>query len=234
MAGAGSQVRKIRLPNGMVVVPGDWTSAVPLWSTVDVAAGPISNLFAFSYTAGDTVPGSLGPRLASELDTNMQGEGSKLPANEELVIHTMAISVTKHGPAETTAFFPDADEPEVPLPDMLRLQRDMLVQLNIAAVKSYTQTPLSVWPAAGGVYHQYSGGRTRVSDGQTGTAVAYNGSTCANANRMFASPLYVAGGESFRVEFVPNRGEIVGLNLAPESRLRCCIYLDGFRRRPVA
>jgi len=220
----------------MVVVPGDWSSAVPLWSTVDVASGPISSLFGFSYTAGDTVPGSVGPRLATELDTNMQGEGSKLPANEELVIHTMAISVTKQGQsgdAQAQAF-PDADNPEVPLPDMLRLQRDMLIQLNIAAVKIYTQTPLSWWPAAAGVQHVYSGGRTQVSGGDTGTAVAYNGSTCANTNRMFASPLYVAGGESFRVECVPNRGEIVGLDLQQDARLQLRIYLDGFRRRPVA
>ena len=230
-----AQVRKLVLPNGMTVVPGDWTAAVPLFSTVEVAAGPIPALFAFSYTSGDTVPGSLGPRMATPLDTNLQGEGSKLPENEELVIHTMMISAFKTGPNTTAAngLFPDAEVPEVPLPDMLRLQRDMLIKLNIAAVKNYTESTMDYWPAAAGVQHMYSGGLNR-PNGATGTAVAYNGSVCTNGNRKFASPLYVAGGESFRVECVPNRGSVEGLGLAPTSRIQLRIYLDGFRRRPVA
>jgi len=229
-----AQVRKLVLPNGMTVVPGDWTAAVPLFSTVEVAAGPIPTLFAFSYTSGDTVPGSVGPRMATPIDTNLQGEGSKLPENEELVIHTMMISAFKTGVHASNTSFADADVPEVPLPDMLRLQQDMLIQLNIAAVKNYTQSPMDYWPAAAGVNHVYSGGLTAASGGTTGTAVAYNGSVCTNGNRKFASPLYVAGGESFRVECVPNRGQITGLNLAADSRIQLRIYLDGFRRRPVA
>jgi len=223
-----AQVRKLVLPNGMTVVPGDWTSAVPLFSTVEVAAGSIPTLYAFSYTAGDTVPGSVGPRMATTIDTNLQGEGSKLPENEELVIHTMMISAFKEGAAADSGVFPDPLVPEVPLTDMLRLQQDLLIQLNIAAVKNYTQSPLSYWPGAAGVQHAYSGGLTG------GTAVAYNGCTGTQGNRKFASPLYVAGGESFRVECVPNRGAISGLNLAATSRIQLRIYLDGFRRRPVA
>lgn len=230
-----AQVRKLVLPNGMTVVPGDWTAAVPLFSTVEVKAGPMPTLFAFSYTSGDTVPGSVGPRMATPLDTNLQGEGSKLPENEELVIHTMMISAFKTGPntSQANAIFPDAELPEVTLPDMLRLQRDMLIKLNIAAVKNYTESTMDYWPAAAGVQHMYSGGLNR-PNGATGTAVAYNGSVCTNGNRKFASPLYVAGGESFRVECVPNRGSVEGIGLAPDSRIQLRIYLDGFRRRPVA
>jgi len=232
-----AQVRKLTLPNGMTVVPGDWTASVPLFSTVEVAAGSIPSLYAFSYTSGDTVPGSPGPRMATPIDTNLQGEGSKLPENEELVIHTMMISAFKTGAFNglTTNGIPDADVPEVPLTDMLRLQRDLLIQLNIAAVKNYTQSPMGYWPGAGGVQHVYSGGVQAVTGATaTGTAVAYNGSVGTQGNRKFASPLYVAGGESFRVEVIPNRGEVAGLNLAAASRIQLRIYLDGFRRRPVA
>lgn len=230
-----AQVRKLVLPNGMTVVPGDWTAAVPLFSTVEVAAGPIPSLYAFSYTSGDTVPGSVGPRMATPIDTNLQGEGSKLPENEELVIHTMMISCFKTGPNTVAANdqFPDAEVPEVPLPDMLRLQRDLLIQLNIAAVKNYTQSPMGYWPAACGVNHVYSGGLVAPA-GATGTAVAYNGSVGTQGNRKFASPLYVAGGESFRVEVISNRGQVTGLGLDTDSRIQLRIYLDGFRRRPVA
>jgi hypothetical protein len=218
----------------MVVVPGEWTSAVPLWSTVEVAAGPITTLNAFSYTSGDVVPGSVGPRMATAIDTNLQGEGSKLPENEEIAIHYLAIDVFKQGLALDPNAFPDPDQPEVPLPDMLRLQRDTLIELSIAAVKNYTQSPLSYWPGAAGVQHVYSGGLTRVSDGATGTAVAYNGSTSTEGVRALASPLYVAGGEAFKVALSFNKGEVAGLNLQTDARLVCRLFLDGFRRRAVA
>lgn len=229
-----AQIRKMRLPSGMVVVPGEWTSACPLYSTGEVAAGPITPLNLFSYTSGDVVPGSVGPRMATDIDTNLQGEGSKLPENEEIAIHYLAMEVFKTGLALDPNAFPDPDQPEVPLPDMLRLQRDTLVQLQIAAVKNYTQSPLSYWPASTGVQHVYSGGLTRVSDGATGTAVAYNGAPGVDTVRKLASPLYVAGGESFKVDLSFNRGEVVGLNLQPDARLVVRAYLDGYRRRPVA
>lgn len=239
----GSQVRKIRLPNGMVVVPGDWTTSVPLYSTVEVAAGAIADLRAFSYTEGMAVPGSIGQRTATELDTNLQGQGAKLPENEELIIHTISCEVFKRGTQADSSQFPDADQPEVPLPDLQRLQRDLLVALIISTTeKEYSHSPLSFWGASTGVRHTYSGGLTRVSDGATGTAVAYNGAVGAPYARSFASPNYVAGGEPFHVAFRANRGEIANLNLAgsgavaplEEGRLVVRCFLGGYRRRPVA
>ena len=34
-----AQLWKVRLPNGNVLTPGDWTTAEPLYSTVEVQAG---------------------------------------------------------------------------------------------------------------------------------------------------------------------------------------------------
>ena len=129
----------------------------------------------------------------------------------------------------------DADEPGVPLPDMLRLQRDLSIEFRIAAVKDYTNAPLSYWPAGTGIASLYAGGRTRVSAGAaTGEVVAYNGGVSRYDQREFASPLYVAGGESLSVDIRPARGEVMNLNLAENSRMILRTFLDGYRRRPVA
>jgi hypothetical protein len=235
-----AQLWKVRLPNGNILTPGDWTAAEPLYSTVEVAAGPFPLLTGFSYSRGGTVPGSPGPRDALLTDTNLQGEGNRLPENEELICFNLQISVFKIGPAANVDQFPDADQPGVPLPDMLRLQRDLLVEFKIAAVKDYTQSPIGYFPAGMGVSAHYSGGRSKVSGGApTGEVIAYNGSPSRYDVRQFASPMYVAGGESFVVDIRPARGEVMNLNLVPPSeggtsRMRMRIYADGYRRRPVA
>jgi hypothetical protein len=231
-----AQLWKIRLPNGNILTPGDWTSAEPLWSVVEVSAGPFPLLTAFSYSRGGTVPGSVGPRSATLRDTNLEGEGNRLPENEELVCYNLGIEVFKLGPALSVDAFPDADVPGVPLPDMLRLQRDLLVEFKVSSnTKDYTQAPMSYFPAGTGLCALYSGGRSRVSAGApTGEVIAWNGGPSRYDMRMFASPCYVAGGETFSVNIRPARGQVMGLNLAADSRMQLRIFLDGLRRRPVA
>ncbi len=231
-----AQIDKVRLPSGNVVIPGEWTMAVPLYSTVELPAGPLQGgLVAFSYGQGGVVPGSIGPRQSSLVDTNLQGEGSKLPENEQITIRAIGVEVTKLGPAASVARFPDCDVPGVPLPDMLRLQRDLLMQLQIAGVKQYTNSPISYWPSGTGMYYTISGGRSQVSGaGGNGEVPANNGFPATSACRELASPLMIAGGEAFGVTFVPGPGQVVNLNLATNSRIRLRVYLDGERRRPVA
>lgn len=230
-----AQLWKVRLPDGRVLTPGDWTAAEPLWSGVELQAGNFPVLRAFSYSAGGSVPGSPGPRDATDLDTNLEGEGSRLPENEELVVYNLGISLFKIGPAEDVSAFPDADNPGVPLPDMLRCQRDLIVLFRIASVKDYTHSMLSYWPAGTGVQGLYAGGRSKVSGAvATGEVVAYNGGVSRYDMRNFASPLYVAGGETFYVDFQGAEGAVQGLNLAEGSRIYLRTYLDGYRRRPVA
>lgn len=238
-----AQIWKVRLPNGNVVTPGEWTSAEPLYSTVEIGAGAFPVLTAFSYGRGGTVPGSPGPRQSTEIDTNLEGEGNRLPENEELVVYNIGIEVFKRGVAASVDAFPDADNPHVPLNDMLRLQRDLLIEFRIAAVKNYTKSPLSYWPAGTGLLSLYSGGRSQVSGaGANGEVVANNGSVSVEGRRLLASPLYVAGGESLAVDFLAGPGAVNGLNLVQDNpaqgivggRMVMRIYLDGYRRRPVA
>lgn len=232
-----AQIWKVRLPGGNVVTPGEWTSAEPLYSTIEIGTVGFQERVAFSYGEGGTVPGSLGPRQSTDIDTNLQGEGNRLPENEELVIHNIGIEVFKTGPSLSTDRFPDADVPHVPLDDMLRAQRDLVIRLKIANVKNYTDSPLGYWPSGTGVVSTYSGGRSAVSGAAAnGEVVANNGSPSVDGMRELASPLYVAAGETFGLSFIPNGvgGGIANLNLAVNSRLRFRCYLDGYRRRPVA
>lgn len=231
-----AQLDKVRLPNGNVVVPGDWGGGTrPLWSRVDIAAGPITPLVAYSYSKGGSIPGSVGPIVANDIDTNLQGEGGRLPENEEMIAMQLGISLFKSGPADNVNAFPDADPPGVPLPDMLRLQRDIVVQFRIASVKDYTEQPLSYFAPGMGVVSHYSGGRSKVSAGApTGEVVSYNGYPSRMDGRQFGAPNYIAPGEIFNVTLTAGRGEVTGLNLAEDSRIIARHYLFGYRRTPVA
>ncbi len=230
-----AQLNKIRLPDGNVVTPGEWTSAEPLYSTVEIGATGFPVVQAFSYGRGGTVPGSVGPRQSTLVDTNLQGEGGKLPENEDITIYALGIEVFKSGPALSVARFPDCDVPGVPLTDMLRLQRDLIIQLRIAGVKIYTNSPLSYWPAGTGVTYTISGGRSQVSGAAAnGEVPANNGSPGTQGGRELASPQAIAGGEAFGVDFYAGPGSVQNLNLAANSRMRMRVFFDGPRRRPVA
>jgi hypothetical protein len=230
-----AQISKIRMPDGNIVTPGEWTSAEPLYSTVELGVAGFPIVQAFSYGRGGTVPGSVGPRQSTLVDTNLQGEGGKLPENEDITIYAIGVEVFKTGPAATVARFPDCDVPGVPLPDMLRLQRDLILILKIAGVKEYSRSPLAYWPAGTGVQYTISGGRSQVSGAAAnGEVPANNGSPGTEAQRELASPQHIAGGEAFGVDFVAGPGVVQNLNLAATSRMRLRVYLDGPRRRPVA
>lgn len=231
-----AQLWKIRLPDGRTLVPGDWTTANPLFSTVEVPPGTWNILAAFSYGPGGIVPGSPTQRKAQFTDTNLQGEGGKLPENEELVIYNVQIEAfTRYNgedvPADT---YPDADEPDVSLLNMLRLQRDILVSVRISAVKNYTQQPLSYFGAGTGVNRYCSPSRTVVSAGTEGSVLGNNGMTDVGAERTLASPLYVGPGDVFGVDFTPGPGSVEDLALTGDSRIELRTILNGYRRRPVA
>lgn len=238
-----AQIFKIRTPDGNVVTPGDWTGAEPLFSVVEVDEGALTILTAFSYGVGNTdVPGSIGPRRSTQADTNLEGEGNRLPENEELIIFNLAVEVFAiGGPGDSTAdTIPQSDPPEVSLLNMLRLQRDMLMTIRIASVnKRYIEAPIGYFPASTGVLNYTAGARSDLSSGTEGYISANNGSHQADDVRELSSPLRVKGGETFGVDFLPGPGQIVGLNVendntVTEGRLRLRTFLDGYRRRPVA
>lgn len=238
-----AQIWKIRTPDGNVVQPGDWTGAEPLYSTVEVAEGNLTLLTAFSYGIGNSdVPGSIGPRRALESDTNLEGEGNRLPENEEIIIFNIAVEVFAVGDGGDAAadLIPQSDVPEVSLLNLLRLQRDMLGLIRIASVnKRYIEAPVGYYPASTGVLNYASGARSDFSSGASGYVSANNGSHNAHDIRELASPLRIKGGETFGFDFIAGPGAITGLNVdnastGNEGRLRLRTFLDGYRRRPVA
>lgn len=237
-----SQLYQIRLPNGQMVAPGDWTVAEPLYSTVEVAPGPFTVLTAFSYGRGQDVPGSVGPRQSNYADTNLEGEGARLPENEEIFVYTLAVEVFLLGEEVGTAVTPPSTAPFISIWNMLRLQRDLLVMTRIGAdAKRYTHAPLSFFPGGTGVLQYTAGGLTPLAV-PTGFANGNNGGVATYDARQFASPLHVAGGETFGVDITAGPGQVEGLDLdqtpsAPtvvQGRARLRIFLEGLRRRPIA
>lgn len=233
-----AQLWKIRLPNGQTLTPGDWTSAEDLYSTVEVGSGPFPVVTAFSYGRGASVPGSPTQRQSTYADTNLEGEGNRLPENEELIAYSLAIEVFLIGAedAAVDAAIPPPNAPDISLLNMLRLQRDLIVLTRIAAVKEYTRQPLGVFAAGSGVF-QYNSAAINPATGD-GYVASNNGGESVCDSRQWASPLYVAGGESLAVDIRPGPGSVQGLNLIDVqgigSRARLRLFFEGYRRRPVA
>lgn len=231
-----AQLWKIRLPDGRVLVPGDWTSADPLFSVAEIPSGSFQVLTAFSYGIGGTVPGSIGQRTAFANDTNLEGEGGKIPENEELVAYNLNIECFQIGPASDSdaTGLPVTDPPDVSLADMLRLQRDLVIITKIAAIKEYTKAPMGYFPAATGTWAFTSGARTTASAGLAGAIVSNNGGSSVQDRRTFASPLYAGPSDVFAVDIVPGPGQVVDLSVPDDGRIRLRLFFNGYRRRPVA
>jgi len=231
-----SQLLKVRLPDGRTVTPADWTTAEPLWSTVELSVGSIVTFEAFTYGIGGVVPGSANNRQASLLDTNLQGEGGRLPENEAMIIQAIAVEMYVVPPPGTVFVTSEGNvaSPDMSLLNMLRVQRDLVGILSIASVKEYVKAPVSFYAAGSGAE---SGTATGFGgDAAAGYVAANNGSTSVKGRRRLASPLFIQGGEAFRFRFTPPRGTIAGLNLGGDvgSRLRLRTFLHGYHKRPVA
>lgn len=230
-----SQLLKVRLPNGQTVTPADWTTAEPIWSTVEIKAGPLVTQEAFTYGIGGSVPGSATQRTSTLLDTNLQGEGGRLPENEAMVVQ--AISVEAYLIPPPNAIYATDDNnvvaPDVGLSNMLRMQRDLLVTISIASVKEYIRAPLAFMAAGSGIE---SGTASGVGgDFANGYIAASNGATSVKGLRHLASPLFIQGGEAFRLRYLTPRGEVAGLSLPQSnSRIRLRAFLHGYHKRPVA
>lgn len=231
-----AQINKIRLPNGRVVRPTEWSST-PLYSSVEIASGAITPLQAFSYGVGGSVPGSVGPRNASLGDTNMQGSGAILPENEELLLYTMGVEFFQNA-ADRADFFNGAevgtpDPPEVSARNLVRVQRDTLLELRIADTKAYMNHPVGFFPAAMGICPT-SGAATN----EDGAAIfgAQNGGPNAYDMRKLATPHQIKPGEALSVTLKFPSGQVTGLAFGADTdaRIRARIYLGGYRRRPVA
>jgi len=230
------QIDKVRLPDGRVIRPTEWSST-PLYSVVEINDGAITPLSAFSYGLGGDVPGSVGPRKATIADTNIQGDGSVLPENNELLLFSIMVElftgVETEADFETNNEAGFADAPLVSARNVARLQRDTQLVLRIANTKRYADHPLGLYPASMGVQHTIGGAQNSLFNP---TLIGSNGSPNTYDNREFATPHHVAPGEAFEVTLEFPNGQVNGLELGDDTgaRIRARIYADGLRRRPVA
>lgn len=243
---------KVQMPDGRILHPAQWTSTIPLWSSVDIDDGRIPTLSAFAYALGQEVPGSAGPRKSTLVDTNLEGQGGTLLEQEELYIYSMSIEVFLRGTSRSHEVLTApgtwspvlVSEPSVSIHDMLRLQRSLIVRFMLANQREVTRQPLSVFPAGSGVlgYHGSVGpiaanaGTAAAGFTQYGHAMlANNGGVDSVDVRQFASPIYIAGGEAFHVDVYAASGEVEDLVLNDDqSRFTLRIFLDGFRKLAVS
>jgi len=233
-----AQIDKVRLPDGRVMRPTEWSST-PLYSTVEIDDGAITPLQAFSYGLGGDVPGSVGPRKATEVDTNLQGDGSVLSENTELLLFSIMVEFFTHVDAADLAAFNLNLEAGAPPPpfisalNMGRIQRDTQLVMRIANTKRYMDHPVGFFPAAMGVAHTIGAADNGAN---LPFVVGGNGGPNVYDNREFATPHHVGGGEAFEITLEFPNGQVNALNLSGVAnvRIRARIYCDGFRRRPVA
>lgn len=217
--------------------PADWTSTDNLYSTVEIGAGSQPTLVAFAYGTGGTVPGSPTNRKAELIDTNLQGEGGRLPENEALLIFSMNADFTLKPSITALGIGTDDDNVQAPLlggRNMLRLQRDTILELIIAQLKCYAQAPVGWYPASQGVKSNTVTGLG--ADIATGYLAGTNGKPSVKGIRRFASPQFILGGETFQVKFRFPNGEVVGLSLpgGNTDRVMARVTLRGLRKRPIA
>ncbi len=250
-----AQITEIVLPDGRIYRPDDWTAAEPLYSRIEITSGAYQTLTAFSYGIAQAVPGSgssgVSPRNAKITDTNIQGEGGRLPDNEEILIYAMEIEAYVVAlDSDTSAYtgtdaFPVPDLPDVSALDMIRMQRDLVVKARFVTTQEQTSMPLSWYPGSTGRVFWNGGARTQASDNASGTVIGNNGMPNSGDRRLFAVPFYVSNGETMGVDFIAPTGTVGGPTTgtgadAPLSvsrangRIALYTTFDGFRRRPVA
>lgn len=233
-----AQINKIRLPDGRTLRPTEWSST-PLWSTVEVNTGAITDLQAFAYSEGGDVPGSVGPRKATKADTNFKGDGAVLPENQELLLYSIQVEVTQI--FAVLANYYSNNEAGVPIPpevsarNMARFDRDTQLVMRIADTKRYVDHPVGFFPAALGV-KQLNGAARNTAAVPAAILAANHGSSNSYDNRRFATPHHVAPGEAFQITLEFPNGTVNGLDFGDDAlaRLRVRIYATGYRRRPVA
>lgn len=239
-----SQLDKIRLADGRVLRPGDWTQT-PLYSTVHIATGSISGVSAFSYGKGGGVPGSYSstghPRQSTLADTNMEGSGGVLAENEALLIYGLSIELLQTVSSRSNFFTSNElgitpDPPLVALTNVMRVQRDTLIRMKIAATKDYLAVPLAFLPAARGVQLTLGSARSEGSGYGEGFVAGSNGCVSEGTHRRLATPQEVNPGEAFEVAFEFPSGSVAGLDFGNDSNARIAarVFTRGLRMRPVA
>lgn len=231
-----AQAWKVRLDDGRVLTPGEWSST-PLWTTVEINDGAITSLRGYSYGFGGDVPGSPGPRVATRADTNLSGSGGVVPDNQELLIYKIMVELFRVGTYHDQDSGRLSNPPLTAAADVIAIQRDTLLVMRIAETKEYIREGLGFFPAGMGVYEYNSAARgvAQFPAADVPLIEAGNGTPSVGEERSLATPHHVMAGEPFEITLVFPFGQVTGLAFQnADSRIRARIFADGYRRRPVA
>lgn len=220
----------MRLPSGQEIQAPDWLDAEPLYSAVEIDDGAINTLSAFTYGIGQVVPGS-NSRLATKIDTNLEGNGGRLPWTEEMLVYAVCVEFFLDGEEAANNIGGPAQEPDVSLSNILALQQSLMLSWRSTYTHELFRAPVGYFPAASGVHSVRS---EYIADGgDDSPVVANNGGICPSAMRELSTPIYVPADDTFAVDLTPAGGSVGSLLLSgSSSRIYTRIFLEGYRRKP--
>jgi hypothetical protein len=200
----------------------------------------------FQYQVGAAGPGIV---AATDADTNIPSPG-QLPAMHEFLVYSVQMIPDEITEAVGANFVIGDNVPEVTVARAMQkwstLYANILFQFRIEQSKNFVEGRISHFPAGGGPHFEHT--EASSVNASTGVQVlasiswstAYihtNGIQSWEATRRLASPIYLAGLETFRGILRFPRGAI--LNASGPTRLRwlygfgMTCRLTGPRRRPT-
>lgn len=225
-------MESVRLPNGEEVVFDEWLH-YPNFSTLEFASTAAVNLRIFTYTVGDRVPSTgLTTRTANEADTNQVAKG-RMNWDEGFRVFSMTYEVFALTDASIT-LSPNTiiagEYPVVTALNMRRMQRDLMVQLNIGADidKPQVRAPFSYFHQGIGAWAYGSGDKPDVL-----SAVSYGtgGIPKWASQRRYPFPVKIGSDNVMYVKVYAGAETSTVSGLTQSIRQRW--YLDGVKRRPL-
>lgn len=225
-------MESVRLPNGEEVIFDEWLH-YPNFSTLEFASTAAVNLRIFTYTVGDRVPSQgLTTRIANEADTNQVAKG-RMNWDEGFRVFSITYELFALSDA-TITLSPNSliagEIPVVTATNVRRMQRDLMVALNIGADidKPQVNAPFSYYQQGLGAWAYGSGDKPDVlAPVNYGTG----GTPRWASQRRYPFPVKI-GSDNVMFMRVFAGGETSTVSgLTQNIRMRW--HLDGVKRRPL-
>lgn len=252
-----NQITKMRLPDGSEVAFVDWQDQ-PIYSTVWALTGfSDEELFLFTYAPGDPISKSDNINTgytSTLLDTNTSTAGS-LNETEEMLVYSIRpeYSVFDVADAQTPSLVDLVIDgaasmglPNISITQLKLLQDSLLLQLKVS-MKTMHQERLGYYNTGFGPTGQ---GMIYPTATTTQRSFGAAGLPSQDAVRSLAMPIYIGGGEKFRVLLVnpstdggsTNSTGAVDFGYSEASTpvlsttrvAKIVVHLDGLHKRPVS
>jgi hypothetical protein len=234
-------IKEIDFGDGTAATITDW-GPYDVWSRIRVeAAGFAQQQVFFQYQAGQAAPGIT---TSTDLDTNISAPGS-LSAEEEMLIYSIQIIPDEIlGTAVTvgqTTYAIGTHLPETTVTGGMakwaNLFSSLLFQFRIQQAKVYAEGRIDHFPAGGGAHIEHNS----ATDDQAAEAADFQATYLINNGlqgwdkaRRLASPLYIAGLETFRgLLWAPRGAPVIAQPIAWVQGAGFTCRLSGPRKRPT-